>query len=303
VNRPARIVVSAIFLCLSITTLTSFAFETYSVASTEVVLFRDGVAEVRQILNVNETLVSISLPLLSSSVTSVLVLDQNMAPLSYEIVSQNISVVTLGATQVTLEYATSDLTKKEGRVWTFVVSMPYEAKVTLPEQAEVIYLSDLPSSIVAIENRTVLALTPGLWEVGYVLQLTPSWTPPPTASPSPTSTPPPTNPLSGAGLATGYVALAAAGAAIILFGLLLVRRRGIDASSSELRPEDKEVLRYLATRGGKVLESELRQKLLLPRTSAWRQVRRLERMGYVRVVKEGTQNAIELVRRGWKPFP
>ncbi|MDZ7377198.1 MAG: winged helix-turn-helix transcriptional regulator, partial [candidate division KSB1 bacterium] len=72
---------------------------------------------------------------------------------------------------------------------------------------------------------------------------------------------------------------------------------------SELRPEDKEVLQYLAGRGGRVLESELRQKFLLPRTSVWRQVRRLERMGYVRVVKEGMQNAVELVKKGWKPIP
>jgi len=93
-----------------------------------------------------------------------------------------------------------------------------------------------------------------------------------------------------------------AGAILGILGLVIFMRRGVDITGSELRPEDKEVLQYLAERGGKVLESELRQKLLLPRTSAWRQVRRLERMGYVHVTKEGMQNTIELVKKGWKPF-
>jgi uncharacterized membrane protein len=104
------------------------------------------------------------------------------------------------------------------------------------------------------------------------------------------------------GFPIGYVALALAGAIIGVLGLVLFMRRGVDIAGSELRPEDKGVLQYLSDRGGKVLESELRQKLLLPRTSGWRQVRRLERMGYVRVTKEGMQNTIELVKKGWKPF-
>ncbi|MEM2922650.1 MAG: hypothetical protein QXF26_10100, partial [Candidatus Bathyarchaeia archaeon] len=230
---------------------------------------------------------------------------------------QNISIITLGANRVTLEYATSELTKKDGRVWTFRAHIPFEAIVTLPEGAKVIYLSDLPSSIVASDNKTVLTLASGLWELSYILTFTPSpATPPPSPTPSPTTTPSP-NPTSsptqtlspspitigGINITTGYVAPVAAVAAITLLSLYLVKRRGMNARSSELRPEDKEVLQYLAGRGGRVLESELRQKFLLPRTSVWRQVRRLERMGYVRVVKEGMQNAVELVKKGWKPIP
>jgi len=299
-NSPYRLLALALLLCLFLTPLTSFALESYSVESTEVVVFRDGLAQVRQVVNVNETLVSISLLLLSRSVGSVLALDQGRVPLSYETMSQNISVVTLGATRVTLEYVTSDLTKKDSRVWTFKVVMPYQATVALPDRAEIIYLSDLPSSIIAKDNKTVLTVSPGLWEVSYVLPLI---LPPPTVSPSPTPSPTstPTPPV-GMGFPIGYIALAMAGAILGILGLVIFMRRGVDTAGSELRPEDKEVLQYLAERGGKVLESELRQKLLLPRTSAWRQVRRLERMGYVRVTKEGMQNTVELVKKGWKPF-
>ena len=100
----------------------------------------------------------------------------------------------------------------------------------------------------------------------------------------------------------GYIAFLAAGVILGSLGFFLLRRRGSGIESPELRPEDRQLLQYLAERGGKVLESELRQKFLLPRTSAWRQVRRLERMGYLRINKEGIQNEIELVKKGWNPL-
>lgn len=68
------------------------------------------------------------------------------------------------------------------------------------------------------------------------------------------------------------------------------------ADEFSLRPDEKEILQYIASKGGRVLEAELRQKFVLPKTSEWRLVRRLERMGYVKVRKVGLQNEIELVK-------
>jgi len=34
----------------------------------------------------------------------------------------------------------------------------------------------------------------------------------------------------------------------------------------------------------------------LPKTTAWRQIKRLERLGYVTVTKIGSQNQIEIVK-------
>jgi uncharacterized membrane protein len=84
------------------------------------------------------------------------------------------------------------------------------------------------------------------------------------------------------------VAVATAG------GLLARRWRGRNATS--LRPDDVEVLRFIKDRGGKVSEVEIRQRFSIPRTSSWRQVRRLEQMQYVKVTKQGQQNLVELLR-------
>ena len=63
---------------------------------------------------------------------------------------------------------------------------------------------------------------------------------------------------------------------------------------SHLKPEDKEVLRFLAEKGGTVFESEIRKKFILPKTTLWRLVKRLEREDLVEVQKAGTQNLIKL---------
>ena len=87
--------------------------------------------------------------------------------------------------------------------------------------------------------------------------------------------------------------------AIVVGGLSLRwwRRRGLGQISVELRPDDVQVLNFIQEKGGKVLEPEIRTRFALPKTSAWRQIKRLERLGYVKVTKIGSQNQIEILRQ------
>ena len=62
----------------------------------------------------------------------------------------------------------------------------------------------------------------------------------------------------------------------------------------ELRQEDKEIVAFISEKGGQVFESELRKKFLLPRTTTWRAVKRLEREGIVEIEKVDQQNLIKL---------
>jgi len=62
----------------------------------------------------------------------------------------------------------------------------------------------------------------------------------------------------------------------------------------ELRQEDKDIVTYISENGGQVYESELRKKFLLPRTTTWRAVKRLEREGIVEIEKVDQQNLIRL---------
>ena len=83
-------------------------------------------------------------------------------------------------------------------------------------------------------------------------------------------------------------------------GFIMLKRRApsfekILKEHPELRQEDREVIQFIAERGGKVLEAEIRERFPdLPRTTAWRLIRRLEKMEIVTVKKIGLQNQIEL---------
>jgi hypothetical protein len=61
-----------------------------------------------------------------------------------------------------------------------------------------------------------------------------------------------------------------------------------------LRPEDQEVLKFLAEQEGAAFESEIRSKFQIPKTTIWRLVKRLEREELVEIRKAGGQNLIKL---------
>jgi hypothetical protein len=62
----------------------------------------------------------------------------------------------------------------------------------------------------------------------------------------------------------------------------------------DLRLEDKEVLRYLAENNGESFASEIRDRFDLPRSTAWRLMRRLIREGIVDEIKIGNQSLIRV---------
>jgi hypothetical protein len=61
-----------------------------------------------------------------------------------------------------------------------------------------------------------------------------------------------------------------------------------------LRPEDQQVLKFLAEKEGAAFESEIRTKFQIPKTTIWRLVKRLEREELVEIRKAGGQNLIKL---------
>jgi uncharacterized membrane protein len=64
-----------------------------------------------------------------------------------------------------------------------------------------------------------------------------------------------------------------------------------------LRWEDQEAIRFISDSGGEVFANEIRDKLGIPRTSAWRLVRRLVGMGVLEERKVGGQSLVSVSRR------
>jgi len=140
----------------------------FQVESVVLTVYRDGIVHIVQDIRVNETIPDITLPILSGSAYNILAIDENGSVLDYEINGSNITIFTLGATKVALEYDTKELTSMKAGVWTISFKSPYNVTLKLPESAEVIFLSDAPSSINIEDKRIVVSLFSGEWEISYI---------------------------------------------------------------------------------------------------------------------------------------
>jgi uncharacterized membrane protein len=76
-----------------------------------------------------------------------------------------------------------------------------------------------------------------------------------------------------------------------------VNLEAIFQKNPDLRVDDKEVCRFLAERNGEAFANEIRDRFDIPRTSAWRMIRRLITMGIVEERKIGGQSLISVVKK------
>ena len=284
-NRRILLAIISIFTLFAFSTATAAAESLFEVESINLNVYRDGLVHVTQTLNVDELAPEVNLPLMSSSIENLIVLDENQMPVDYQIIGGNLTIYTLGAERVLVEYDTISLTKKEAEVWTLDADNPYNLTVFLPQNSTVIYLSEMPTAIDTSGTGITLSLRPGAWEISYIVPLVPQ------------------DELGGDETPTApipieyLIAAVVAAVAIALSALLIIKRRkGPDVdkilkANPQLRKEDKDVILFLAEKDGKAFEAEIREKFPdMARTSLWRLVRRLERLEIVEVKRIGLEN-------------
>ena len=264
-------------------------------------VYSDGYVAVTQTLAADPRAASVQVPLLSNAIYDLVATDQNGSPLSYGFSrgGSNITVYTLGATQVTLRYDTDSLTGKNGTVWTLAYTARYNATVLLPQFSKLISVSGTPYTFNETSMSPEITFSPGSWKVIYGVPIgnttsTAATSQTTTATASTSGTQREIGPSSSQSFEIVGVIVAVAAVAGVSFLWWRGRRSG--HISGDLRPDDIQVLNFIREKGGRVLELEIRTRFALPKTSAWRQIKRLERLGYLKVTKVGSQNQIELLK-------
>ncbi|NIN53553.1 MAG: hypothetical protein GTN80_10620, partial [Nitrososphaeria archaeon] len=149
----------------------------YSVDSVELYVYRDGLVHVAQILTVNETFPDIKIKLMTPEIENTIVVNEDEAVLDYKIDGTSMIIFTLGTKRALVEYDTVVMTQLEAGMWTLILNSPYNLTTYFPEGATIIYLDKVPNLIDVEENRTILHLSPGTWEISYLLSVTPTPTP------------------------------------------------------------------------------------------------------------------------------
>ncbi|HIH88231.1 TPA: hypothetical protein HA344_03355 [Candidatus Bathyarchaeota archaeon] len=333
----------------------------YTPQSLTLTVYADGMVEVVYNVDVDPTLVKVSVPLFGSTFPDLLVVNEEGLPLMTVEVGFTTTVDSLGASALTITYSTQELTSKLGTLWTLNVTSPANLHLLLPTGSTIVSMSQMPLSVGTINGQPSITLPPGEDSVSYIVSAvgtseraqtaiqaaeaaiaaaktsgldvttaealltqaktantageylmaeqlaTQAKTSAINASPKPSAD------------YTFIIVVAALVVVVAVAGVFIYMRRRVEvpkpqppAKKSEegpvnleailqkhrdLRVDDKEVIRFLAERGGEAFANEIRDRFDIPRTSAWRMIRRLMAAGIVEERKIGGQSLICVVKK------
>ena len=282
-----------------------------STRTLELIIYSDGSTHVSSQIDVDPLEPDFELDLFGKSIDNFVAVGDAGFLLSEEIVEDKAIIDTLGSSSIVIDYDIHDLISKEGRVWTFSFDSPSDYTLLMPKNSVIVGISGLPNNMEIVDEQTKLDLTPGLSEINYIF-----------GAPINLTTHKPT--ILDESLFNYVNVVVIVGivvAAVIGGGVLMLKRKQQKSLSSiiqtesvsekqietksidtetifsfrpEMRDDDKEIVKFISNNGGQALESELRKKFLQPRTTMWRAVKRLERLGVIEIDKKDLQNLVKL---------
>ena len=300
--RAPIIAVGLIVVALTVPSQITFG----STKSLDLTIYPDGTTHVFSEITVNPLEPDYSVELFGTEIDNFVAEDENGYLLSGNIKGNTAILETLGASSITIDYDTHDLVSKQGRIWSFHIDSQSEYSLLLPKNAVIVGMSNYPLSMEEIGDQSKLSLPSGPLEINYFFGLT---VPPPNPTPIESDS---DNSLLLIG--SGILAAGIIGAFLVLRSKRGLSKRQIETSQVTvtekpvdvetifklrpgLREDDKEIVSFISSNGGKALESELRKKFLQPRTTMWRAVKRLERHGIVEIEKKELQNLVKLKKK------
>ncbi|HYL66429.1 MAG TPA: MarR family transcriptional regulator [Nitrosopumilaceae archaeon] len=362
VNAP---VVAVCFFLVAISSFAQYSFSSSSTKVLDFTIYADGTTHVFYQINVDEQSPDATVDLFGNTTDNFVAQDENGTLLSSKINTNSVTIQTLGASLVKIDYDTADLVTKSGKTWTFHVDSPTDFSLALPKNTVIVGMSTYPLNMQIVDNQSLITLPSGSADISYVFGVLGTNQ---TATLAIAKAQDFINNINSEGIKTPLAAakLADANSAFsqgkysnaevlandakntasqeqqtalsnskpipsdntpILIGggiagavaisVVLIKRtknskpvktselskndnfvvpdkETIFRLKPELRQEDKDIVTFISENGGQAYESELRKKFLLPRTTTWRAVKRLEREGIVEIEKVDQQNLIKL---------
>ena len=354
-------VVAVCFLLLTLSSFVQYAMG--SPKSLDFTIYADGTTHVLYQTDVDFQSPDFILNVYGNNIENLVVQDGNGTLLSSKVNASTISVATLGASTIKVDYDTPDLISKNGKTWTFRMDSPIDYSILLPKNTVIVGMNVSPLGMQVVDDQSLISLPSGSSEISYVIGvLGTSQTATlaiqkaqdfiKTVNSAGVKTPMALTKLEEARsdfnqgkysdaeslanlakntalqeqqsansipdsssnntsiylLIGGIIAATVAGIIIVKkiksTNVITTNEIPVNNVSSdketiyklkpELRQDDKEIVAFISEKGGQVFESELRKKFLMPRTTMWRAVKRLEREDIVEIEKIDQQNLIKL---------
>jgi len=137
--------------------------------SLNITVYSDGVSRIDYNLEADPSRVRVEVELLGPPFSSLVVRDEEGNPLAYTVTDANITIDSIGALELNIQYLTSSLTVKEGSLWTLNLTAPAETRITLPLGAAIVDLLSLPTSIGSIDGKPYVEFEPGNISLYYII--------------------------------------------------------------------------------------------------------------------------------------
>lgn len=295
-----------------------------------IIVYEDGWSEVNYVINnINLTFLDINI---AKDAKFLLVLDSFGEPLDYELYDGKITVYCENITGIKVTYYTQSFTSKDSEgVWTFnLLTDANETNILLPKYSTILGFEEVPSKIrmenemislsfnskkisfhyiieIPIISKTKTTYTTTIQSSNGILTtyfktetrivtqtifnkttiITSLITYPFTETIKETVTKNETI----FNLNLFYIILPIIITILIIIIFLLKKRK--EAISYYLTEEENAIIDILKKRGG-AYQSELVEILNLPKTTIWRHLKRLEKMGKIKIIKKENKNYIVL---------
>ncbi len=297
--RTPLILAGLIVMAIGMPLQTSFS----STRTLDLTMYSDGSTHISTQIDVDTFSPDFEIDLFGPSVDNFVAVGEDGFLLSSEVIENKAIIDTFGSSSITVDYDIHDLISKEGRLWTFSFDSPSDYTLLMPSGSIIVGMTSIPNNMEIIEENTKLDLSSGPTEITYIL-----------GNPTPTPTPTPQTVDYSIPIVVGGIAAAGlAGASIFIKNRKSKssstqtqitsekeeEKKSIDPQTifefrPDMREDDKKIIQFISESGGQVFESELRKKFIQPRTTMWRAVKRLERMGVIEITKKDMQNLVTL---------
>src|SRR5713226_6595082 len=160
-----------IAVCFFLITISSFAQYSFSSSSTKVLdftIYEDGTTHVFYQINVDEQSPDATVDLFGNTIDNFVAQDENGTLLSSKINTNSVTIQTLGASVIKIDYDTADLVTKSGKTWTFHANSPTDFSLILPKNTVIIGMSTYPLNMQIVDDQSLITLPSGSADISYV---------------------------------------------------------------------------------------------------------------------------------------
>lgn len=245
-----------------------------------------GTALVEIHIYLDNGLQTIELPIEPIPETIIATANEKPIPVIYE--NNTLYLIVEESSTIEISYI-ANTSIKDG-IFYLIIKRNISAILKIPIAS--IILLTLPREIISYkeEDNTFILIIRGPQELRYTLRI-------PTTTPIQTN--PPTTPISieGIGYIWIYIIVIIIIASFSIIVIYLIKRRRPRVLTEMLSDIDIAIIKILESKGGTALQTELQDNINIPRTTLWRHIKKLEKLGIVKIEKIGLQNRIVLIKK------